>query len=57
MEIMTQTLAYHTDVEKVFQEIVTVIKDGFVATYQTENNALIMRIVNGQKFRITVEEV
>lgn len=40
-----------------FEEIVEVITDSFVATYQAEGNSLTMRIPNGQKFRITVEEI
>lgn len=43
-------------VSDLFQEIVEVITDTFVATYEIECNSIIMRIVNGQKFRITVEE-
>lgn len=43
--------------EDLFQELAEVITDSFVATYETEGNALIMRIPSGQKFRIAVEEV
>ena len=43
--------------EDLFEELVEVITDSFVATYETEGNALIMRIPSGQKFRIAVEEV
>ena len=43
--------------EDLFQELTEVITDSFVAAYETEGNALIMRIANGQKFRIAVEEV
>lgn len=43
--------------EDLFEELVEVITDSFVATYETEANAMIMRIPSGQKFRIAVEEV
>ena len=62
-EISVQTTAEQTKqahkakVEDLFAEIVEVIKNNFVAIYQTQANALIMRIPNGQKFRVIVEEV
>lgn len=43
--------------EDLFEELVEVITDSFLATYEREENALIMRIPSGQKFRIAVEEV
>ena len=46
-----------TKTEDLFQELTEVITDSFVATYKTEENALIMKISNGQKFRISVEEL
>lgn len=39
------------------EEVAEVVKDAFVATYQTEENALVMQIPNGQKFRIAVAEL
>ena len=42
-------------VSDVFKEVVEVITDSFVATYEVKDNSLIMRIPNGQKFRISVE--
>ena len=44
-------------VEELTEEIVSVIKKSFVAIYEREGNSLIMRIPNGQKFRISVEEL
>jgi len=42
-------------VSDLFKEVVEVITDSFVATYEVKDNYLIMRIPNGQKFRISVE--
>lgn len=42
-------------VSDLFKEVVEVITDSFVATYEVKDNSLIMRIPNGQKFRISVE--
>lgn len=43
-------------VNELFEEVVEVITDSFVATYQREGTSLIMRFVNGQKYRLTVQE-
>ena len=43
-------------VNELFEEVVEVITDTFVATYQKEGTSLIMRFVNGQKYRLTVQE-
>lgn len=37
-----------------FEELVEVITDTFIATYQKEGTSLIMQFVNGQKYRVTV---
>ncbi len=42
-------------VSDLFKEVVEVITDSFVATYEVKDNSLIMRIPNGKKFRISVE--
>lgn len=44
-------------VSELFKEVLEVITDTFVATYEVEGNSMIMRIPNGQKFRISVEGV
>lgn len=38
-------------------ELTEVITDTFVATYEVAENALIMRIPNGQRFSVSVEEI
>ena len=43
-------------VNVLFEEVVEVITYSFVATYQREGTSLIMRFVNGQKYRLTVQE-
>ena len=44
-------------VEELFQELVRVIAENFVATYEfEEENVLTMRIPNGQQFQIAVQE-
>ena len=45
------------NVKDLFAELVEVITDSFVATYETENCSLIMKTLSGQKFCITVEEI
>lgn len=40
-----------------FEEVASLIVENFVATYQKDGeNALIMRLPNGQQFKIAVEE-
>ena len=41
-------------VTELFEEVVEVITDSFVAIYEREDTALIMQIPNGQKYKITV---
>jgi hypothetical protein len=43
-------------VTELFEEVVEVITDSFVAIYEREDTALIMQIPNGQKYKITVQE-
>ena len=41
-----------------FEEVASLIVENFVATYQKDGeNALIMRLPNGQQFKISVEEM
>ena len=42
--------------EDLFEELVEVITDTFVATYKRQGTTLKMRISNGQTFNISVEE-
>lgn len=39
-----------------FKEITELIRNNFVATYEREDNSIIMRIPNGEKFRILVNK-
>ena len=39
------------------EEITLLVKDEIVATYTEEENALQMHFLNGQNFRISVEEM
>lgn len=39
------------------EEITLLIKDEITATYKEEENSLQMHFLNGQKFRILVEEI
>ena len=43
--------------EDLFEKLAKVITEEFVATYKRKDLALLMRIPNGQTFKITVEEV
>ena len=40
-----------------FEEIVGGEKDNYVAIYETEQSTLIIRMLNGQKFRLSLEEI
>ena len=39
------------------EEITLLVKDEIVATYTEEENALQLHFLNGQNFRISVEEI
>ena len=39
------------------EEITLLVKDEIVATYTEEESALLVRFLNGQNFRISVEEM
>lgn len=43
--------------EDLLKELTDVIRNAFVATYEREEDSLIMRLVNGQSFCIKVEEM
>lgn len=45
------------ETKELFEEIVGVVKDNFVAIYETEQSTLIIRMLNGQKFRLSFEEI
>lgn len=45
------------ETKELFEEIVGVVKDNFVAIYETEQSTLIIRMLNGQKFRLSLEEI
>ena len=41
-----------------FEEVASLIVENFVATYQKDGeNVLVMRLPNGQQFKISVEEM
>ncbi|MBR2970878.1 MAG: hypothetical protein IKC48_03680 [Clostridia bacterium] len=44
-------------IDVLFNEILEVVTDSFVAIYEIEQNSIIMRFLNGQKFLISVKEV
>lgn len=44
-----------TNANGLFEEVVEVITDTFIATYQKEGTSLIMQFINGQKYRLTVQ--
>ena len=44
-------------VRDITEEITLLIKDEIVATYTEEENALQVHFLNGQNFRISVEEM
>lgn len=40
-----------------FQEILELVRNNFIGTYDIKDHSIIMRIPNGQKFRISLEEM
>ena len=44
-------------VKDLTEEITLLVKDEIVATYTEEENALQVHFLNGQNFRISVEEI
>lgn len=47
----------HLSVKDLTEEITLLIKDEIVATYTKEESALQVHFLNGQNFRISVEEM
>ncbi len=48
---------FHTDEKSLLEEMKLIITDFFVCDFIEEENALIMRLANGQKFKFTLKEV
>ena len=46
------------DEKEVFDEIVETVKENFIALFLRESNACLqLRFINGQRFRLTIENV
>ncbi len=51
-------LKYEPSEKDVFNEVIEVIRESFIATFIKEDDtSLLMRFVSGQQFRLTIEEV
>ena len=51
-------LGYKASEKEVFNEIIELVRENFVASFiREEDDALIIRFVSGQKFRLMLEEV
>ena len=58
MEGKTCNKEKRASVSALFEEVTSLIVENFVATYQKDGeNTLIMRLPNGQQFKISVEEM
>ena len=57
MEKILQQDEQETSAENLFKELLEVVTDTFIATYEVEGNSMVMKIVCGKKFRISVEEL
>ena len=58
MEEKNRNKEKRASVGVLFEEVASLIVENFVATYQKDGeNALIMRLPNGQQFKISVEEM
>ncbi len=42
--------------ENLLKEIAVLIKDEIIANYKEENGSLVMNLLNGQKFSVSVKE-
>ncbi len=56
-EFTKEEIGKRAKVENLFQEILELVRNSFIGTYETQDHSIIMRIPNGQKFRISVEEI
>ena len=45
------------NVGELFDALTEIVRETFVATYEKEENTLVMRLVNGQRFAISVQEL
>ena len=52
-----ETMKERATVEGLFCEITELIRNNFVATYQRMENILTMRLPNGQKFSVSIQEI
>ena len=48
---------FRTDAKSLIEELQPILKDFFVCKLSESENALFMRFVNGQTFRLTVQEI
>ena len=46
-----------TNKKNLLEEISLLIKDELIATYTQEENSLLIHLLNGQTFRISIEEI
>ena len=56
-EFTKEEIGKRAKVGDLFQEILELVRNSFIGTYKVEDTSIIMRIPNGQKFRISVEEI
>ncbi len=55
-ELLTEKQEHKPTANEAFEKIAEVIRENFIATYETDARTLIMRLPSGQKFKITVED-
>ena len=53
----TKNQKYRAKAEDLLNELTSVMRSAFIAIYEKEEKSVIMRLVNGQRFRVTVDEL
>lgn len=56
-EFTKEEIGTRAKVGDLFKELSELVRNSFIGTYEIKDTSIIMRIPNGQKFRISVEEI
>lgn len=56
-ELTKEEIGTRAKVGELCKKLSELVRNSFIGTYKVEDTSIIMRIPNGQKFRISVEEI
>ena len=56
-ELTKEEIGTRAKVGELCKELSELVRNSFIGTYKVEDTSIIMHIPNGQKFRISVEEI